>query len=85
MDARVHSHAPARRPVECLYAGLFYHAVAGATTGDKGVWFAAPNDPRFTFINRLTATFDALLYGFLVAFLAVAMAARRAMAGTKAA
>ncbi len=63
--------------VECLYAGLFYRAVRGATTGSHGLWFAAPGDPRFTFINRITLAFDVLLYLFLLAFLAAALGARR--------
>ncbi len=66
--------------IECVYAGLFYQAVAGATTGHEGLWFAAPGDPRFVLINRLTLAFDVLLYAFLAAFLAAAFAAPRAPA-----
>jgi hypothetical protein len=58
--------------VEACYAALFERAVAGATTGDDGVWYASPEDPRFRFINRLTATLNAPLFAFLIAFLAVA-------------
>jgi hypothetical protein len=61
--------------VECTYAGLFYQAVGGATTGHEGLWFAAPDDPRFVFINGLTLTFNLLLYTFLAVFLVVAFTA----------
>ena len=63
--------------VECLYAGLFFRAVRGATTGSGGLWFAAPGDPRFTFINGLTLVFDFFFYLFLVAFLAAGFRGRR--------
>jgi hypothetical protein len=59
--------------VEACYAVLFERAVAGATTGDDGVWYASPDDPRFRFINRLTATLNAPLFAFLVLFLAIAL------------
>jgi len=58
--------------IELVYAGLFERAVAGATTGTHGLWFAAEGDPRFTFINRLTLTFDILLYSFQATFLTAA-------------
>ena len=61
--------------VECIYAGLFYQAVQGATTGHEGLWFAAPDDPRFVFINGLTLTFNVLLYAFLAVFLIAAFTA----------
>ena len=67
--------------VECLYAGLFYRAVHGATTGSEGLWFAAPGDPRFTWINRITLVFDVFFYVFLLAFLAAGFGARREPAG----
>ena len=61
--------------VECTYAGLFYQAVRGATTGHEGLWFAAPDDPRFVFITGLTLTFNLLLYAFLAVFLVVGFTA----------
>ena len=66
--------------VECLYAGLFERAVRGATTGRSGLWFAAPGDPRFTLINRLTAGIDVPLCAFLAAFIAACLVAARAPA-----
>jgi len=66
--------------LECVYAGLFYRAVAGATTGEHGLWFADPHDLRFRFINQLTLICDVALYGFLAAFLAAAFRAPRAAA-----
>ncbi len=56
--------------VEIAYAWLFHDAVGGKTTGEKGVWFA-DDDVKFRRINRLTATFNVPLYGFVLAFLAV--------------
>lgn len=56
--------------LEIVYAGLFFQAVHGRTTGEEGVWFA-DEDARFRRINRLTATLDVPLFGFLAAFLAV--------------
>jgi len=65
--------------VECTFAWLFYRAVAGATTGSEGLWFAAPGDSRFTRINQLTLAFDVVLYGFLATFLIAAFGAERRM------
>jgi len=58
--------------VETVYAFLFHKAVAGKTTGGDGVWFASQEDSRFRHINRLTATINVPLYGFLMLFLAAA-------------
>lgn len=55
--------------VEIVYAALFFHAVAGATTGEAGVWFAAEDEPRFLRINRLTTMFNLALYAGLAGFL----------------
>lgn len=59
--------------VEAFYAWQFERAVAGATTGRAGLWFASPDDPRFAFINRVTTAFDVVFYAALVAFLAAAL------------
>ena len=45
--------------VEVLYAYLFFQAVEGKTTGDKGIWFASEDEARFRRINRITASFNA--------------------------
>jgi hypothetical protein len=45
--------------VEVLYAALFFRAVQGKTTGDKGVWFASEDEERFKRLNRITAAFNA--------------------------
>ncbi len=58
--------------VEAFYAWQFERAVGGATTGVEGLWFAAPGDPRFTFINRVTAALDVVFYAALAAFLIAA-------------
>jgi hypothetical protein len=44
--------------VEVLYAALFFKAVEGQTTGDKGIWFADEDDARFRRINRITTAFN---------------------------
>lgn len=44
--------------VEVLYAALFFKAVEGQTTGEKGVWFASEDEARFRRINRITAAFN---------------------------
>jgi hypothetical protein len=53
--------------VEILYAGIFFRAVAGRTTGDDGVWFA-DDDPRFDRINRTTRIGNAVLFGAMAIF-----------------
>ncbi len=59
--------------IEIVYAALFFHAVAGATTGEEGVWFADEEQARFRRINRLTFTFNVPMYGALAALLAVGL------------
>jgi hypothetical protein len=68
--------------VEALYAGLFERAVSGATTGPRGLWFAAPGDPRFETINRLTSALDVAFYGFLIVYLVVILRMRAAPKAT---
>jgi hypothetical protein len=61
--------------VEVVYASLFFHAVEGATTGEEGIWFADEEQARFRRINRLTFSFNVLLYTALAALLAVGLRA----------
>lgn len=56
--------------IEITYAALFHHAVAGATTGEEGVWFADEEQARFRRINRLTFACNVPMYGTLAALLA---------------
>ena len=56
--------------VEIAYAALFFHAVAGETTGEEGLWFADEQQARFRRINQLTFTFNVPLYGALAGLLA---------------
>ena len=44
--------------VEVLYAALFFKAVEGKTTGEKGIWFASEDEARFRRINRITTAFN---------------------------
>ena len=44
--------------VEVLYAALFFQAVEGKTTGEKGIWFASEDEARFRRINRITPAFN---------------------------
>ena len=44
--------------VEVLYAALFFQAVEGKTTGEKGIWFASEDEARFRRINRITTAFN---------------------------
>jgi len=39
---------------DSYYAFLFYRIVGDATIGEQAVWFAASEDTRFDFVNRLT-------------------------------
>jgi len=55
--------------VEVLYAALFFQAVAGKTTGDKGIWFASEDEARFRRINRITSAFNAPQVLFQLALL----------------
>jgi len=60
--------------LEIVYAGLFFQAVRGRTTGDEGTWFA-DEEAHFVRINRLTAAFNVPLLCYLAAFLAVCLGA----------
>lgn len=55
--------------VEVLYAALFFQAVEGKTTGDKGVWFASEDEARFNRINRITTAFNMPQLAFQLALL----------------
>lgn len=59
--------------VEVLYAALFFQAVEGKTTGDKGIWFASEDEARFRRINRITTAFNVPQVVFQLALLAVAL------------
>jgi hypothetical protein len=58
---------------EVGFAWRFHVAVAGATHGDDGVWFASEDDPRFRAINLWTATLEAPQLVLLVVFLGVCL------------
>lgn len=60
--------------VEVLYAALFFKAVDGKTTGDKGIWFASEDEARFRRINRITSTFNVPQVLFQLALLMAAFA-----------
>jgi hypothetical protein len=64
--------------IEIVYAALFFHAVAGATTGEEGVWFADEEQARFRRINRLTFTCNVPMYAALAALLAMGLGLIRA-------
>lgn len=55
--------------VEVLYAALFFQAVEGKTTGDKGIWFASEDEARFKRINRITTAFNVPQVVFQLALL----------------
>lgn len=57
--------------VEVLFAALFFKAVAGKTTGEKGIWFASEDEARFKRINRITTLLNVPQVGFQVVLLAV--------------
>ncbi len=59
--------------IETVYALGFHRAVAGHTTGDDAVWFAAAGDPKFQRLNRLTVVCNVPLFGFLAAFCGVSL------------
>lgn len=59
--------------VEVLYAALFFKAVEGQTTGDKGVWFASEDDAKFRRINRITRAFNTPQLLFQLALLVAAV------------
>lgn len=58
--------------VEVLYAALFFQAVDGKTTGDKGIWFASGDEARFRRINRITTAFNVPQVLFQLALFAAA-------------
>lgn len=60
--------------VEVLYAALFFQAVEGKTTGEKGIWFASEDEARFKRINRITTAFNVPQAVFQLFFLAAAFA-----------
>lgn len=60
--------------VEVLYAALFFQAVEGKTTGDKGIWFASEDEARFRRINRITTGFNVPQVLFQLVLLGVALA-----------
>jgi hypothetical protein len=59
--------------VEVLYAALFFHAVEGKTTGEKGIWFASEDEARFKRINRITTGFNVPQVLFQVVLLGAAL------------
>lgn len=59
--------------VEVLYAALFFQAVEGKTTGDKGIWFASEDEARFRRINRITTAFNGPQVLFQLVLLGVAL------------
>jgi len=58
--------------VEVLYAALFFQAVEGKTTGEKGIWFASEDEARFRRINRITTAFNAPQLAFQLVLLVAA-------------
>lgn len=62
--------------VEVLYAALFFKAVEGQTTGDKGVWFVSEHDEKFKRINRITTRFNVPQVIFQLALLAAGFQSR---------
>lgn len=60
--------------VETLYAALFFKAVKGQTTGEKGIWFASEDEERFKRINRITTAFNVPQVVFQLALLATGFA-----------
>lgn len=61
--------------VEVLYAALFFKAVEGKTTGEKGIWFASEDEARFKRINRITTAFNVPQVAFQLVLLGVALVA----------
>lgn len=59
--------------VEVLYAALFFKAVEGKTTGEKGIWFASEDEARFRRINRITTAFNVPQVLFQLALLGAAL------------
>lgn len=63
--------------VEVLYAALFFQAVEGKTTGEKGIWFASEDEARFKRINRITTGFNVPQVLFQVVLLGTAFSQQR--------
>jgi hypothetical protein len=59
--------------VEVLFAALFFQAVEGKTTGEKGIWFASEDEARFRRINRITTAFNAPQMAFQLVLLGTAL------------
>ena len=59
--------------VEVLYAALFFQAVEGKTTGEKGIWFASEDEARFRRINRITTAFNVPQLAFQLVLLLVSL------------
>ncbi len=59
--------------VEVLFAALFFKAVEGKTTGEKGIWFASEDEARFRRINRITTAFNVPQVAFQLVLLGVAL------------
>lgn len=59
--------------VEVLYAALFFKAVEGKTTGEKGIWFASEDEARFRRINRITTAFNVPQVFFQLVLLGAAL------------
>jgi hypothetical protein len=58
--------------VEVMFAALFFQAVEGKTTGDKGIWFASEDEARFKRINRITTACNVPQVAFQLLLLGVA-------------
>ncbi len=61
--------------LETGYAIAFNKLVAGKTTGDDGVWFTDPDDPKSQRVNTITALFNVPLYAALAILMAAAWGA----------
>ncbi len=61
--------------VEVLYAALFFKAVEGKTTGEKGIWFASEDEARFKRLNRITTAFNVPQVAFQLVLLGAALVA----------
>ena len=60
--------------VEVLFAALFFQAVEGKTTGEKGIWFASEDEARFKRINRITTAFNVPQLAFQLLLMTAALA-----------
>lgn len=50
---------------EAYFAATFFEIVAEQTIGEKAVWFANNQDPKFILINNITFTVNILVYSWL--------------------